>query len=1706
MKYIDNDGTRTANRMNEVQSRLAQASRRLSSGYRVNSAADDAAGLAISEKLRAIDRGLRQGQRNINDGISYLDTVDGCAQELHDMLHRMKELAVEAANGTLSRVDREALDLEYQQLIEEIGQITDSAEFNGVPLFEKHYPEYELDAGSISHEELITIDGSNSPLIIGVSKDGASYECSVDIPAGTYTVDELADRIDDILWEQDPSLIIGVNENSQLTMQCEGGKIDYIGGNGASLFYDKVIGNSNGYLLGVTHFVTPDSKLEIKTGKNDVIEFRLGNTDDTKYSIRLDPGEYNRDQLIAHMNEKFQNAGLPCGMAAVAETVDGRNVIGIRSDLTMTGLSGNFLMIDNISSPIYDICKYSDRVNSEAVLSGTRRIPAGMEIECGRNDYFVLDAGWYDSGGNPHQEKLRIDLLDPGEDLCTYSSADAIADRIREKLAEYDCPVEVETVNGALKLTTLQYGKECRVKLDKTDVPSGYMVYDLFDDASLSVLKPGQERSNYTPASLRSNKKLGDSIVVPQFRNIFAFNITTDPAGSLAGGELVFDIPVGIYSRSQLQTKLNDMLATNYPQLKDKLYFSIGDTLSICANGAEGWEITGISAYDSSTYSPANPLLIAGANYYDNIDGSIPSDQEQTLISYTDTDPSTGRSTVSRTAGSTTPGVEYKDATIYTSSQQSDKLLSYGNASPSNTTGTTYKDPGYESIVDEKHTHYTPAYSRLNNVLTQFTETGTSQRDITLSFDLTDKDGKKGSYTVSIPKGSTAAQAVEKINKELSGVVEASANGSDLVLESEAEGANVQFSNLFGNMMQYAKKSSLASRSGAVIDGDTVYVPSTLTLSKASSNIPLTVDGTNDRLAFTLGGKSYDLRLENRTYSSLSDLAAEINAKMSAANGGSAAGVRASGDSLVFTGAPKDAGGSSFSASSTCPLNKQKVTNNVADSPYYDPATGNAETPAKITLSSVDSHLPLTIDSTNNSITMDYTRPDPSSPSGSVTETLTITIPDGTYTSGENLASAINSAIAADPSLNGKISASYSPSGSDKGLTFTSSQRGSGCSLSNLNTSSNINKYKKTNSTPGGTPDPGENKLKFPAYIRNTKFSTLFDDYYGLQINDLNDTVSINVNGTQYKFKLAHGIYWDSTDGERIVDQIRDGLNGSGVTVELNGSEIRLTTSNVGAGASISLNADNTSPIFKRAETCGKPSATDRRYSPAYLIGRATVDNIEIKDYYGEMTFDYSYNGLSQTLTVSVPEGNYTADTLAAAIQDSIDGQIGKGQLEVGVSSGRLTITAKVTGGDQSMKNFSGRLFNRVFQDVNYTGVNQHTEKVGTTTGAAISYIIGRNTMEPETEDELKSGKNVIIYTGLNDELKFDFTYQGHTYEVGFTIPGGTYDPGEIADAVQAAGREAMSKMKDVNGDPLPADRFYATIGLSGIGVTGISDTGIDDSDKLILSYIVPDNGTVKQADAIIDGVRGSSAYRLFYDATQSPKPSRIIGKADLSNGVSIIEGQNDQLCFELDGVPIRVKIPAGLYDSRTISDVLNKKLEAIPCLVRTVDYNGNLMFFTTENGAFELDKFTGSASDDLFYGADKRDDDTEIGIHYGRRTDSYIWYNKTRTDEHLMRINTTGVTTVSRALKAIDRLNYANDYLSGWRAVSGAQRNRSEHAYSYVTSTIENINSAEQGIRDADIAREVNAAAKQKLVMQAQGYIMSKQKENSQSILNIMA
>ena len=117
-----------------TQNNLATAMQRLSSGLRVNSAKDDAAGLAIAERMNAQVRGMNVAARNANDGISLAQTAEGALGKVSDALQRMRELAVQSANGTNNATDRDNLDLEYQELKLEVGRIIDGATFNETAL------------------------------------------------------------------------------------------------------------------------------------------------------------------------------------------------------------------------------------------------------------------------------------------------------------------------------------------------------------------------------------------------------------------------------------------------------------------------------------------------------------------------------------------------------------------------------------------------------------------------------------------------------------------------------------------------------------------------------------------------------------------------------------------------------------------------------------------------------------------------------------------------------------------------------------------------------------------------------------------------------------------------------------------------------------------------------------------------------------------------------------------------------------------------------------------------------------------------------------------------------------------------------------------------------------------------------------------------------------------------------------------------------------------------------------------------------------------------------------------------------------------------------------------------------------------------------------------------------------------------------------
>ena len=156
----------------------AKSTEKLSSGYKINRAADDAAGLSISEKMRRQIRGLTQASANAQDGISCVQTAEGALNEVHDMLQRINELAVKGENGTLSSVDRSYIQSEVKQLMSEIDRVQSTTTFNEQNLLDGSFTNKGLQVGAEAGQHIaITIGNmSTNQLIARALKNEVKFD------------------------------------------------------------------------------------------------------------------------------------------------------------------------------------------------------------------------------------------------------------------------------------------------------------------------------------------------------------------------------------------------------------------------------------------------------------------------------------------------------------------------------------------------------------------------------------------------------------------------------------------------------------------------------------------------------------------------------------------------------------------------------------------------------------------------------------------------------------------------------------------------------------------------------------------------------------------------------------------------------------------------------------------------------------------------------------------------------------------------------------------------------------------------------------------------------------------------------------------------------------------------------------------------------------------------------------------------------------------------------------------------------------------------------------------------------------------------------------------------------------------------------------------------------------------------------------------
>ena len=169
LRVNTNIAAMTAQRnLGSVTSRLQGNFSRLSSGLRIAAAADDAAGLGISERMRAQIRSYNQAGRNASDGISLVQTAEGSLNELNGNLVRMRELAVQAANGTLTTTDRATIDAEFQELVTEIDRVAGDTSFNGLNLLDGSVATIDLQVGTDAGDTITVTMVDSTAATLGI--------------------------------------------------------------------------------------------------------------------------------------------------------------------------------------------------------------------------------------------------------------------------------------------------------------------------------------------------------------------------------------------------------------------------------------------------------------------------------------------------------------------------------------------------------------------------------------------------------------------------------------------------------------------------------------------------------------------------------------------------------------------------------------------------------------------------------------------------------------------------------------------------------------------------------------------------------------------------------------------------------------------------------------------------------------------------------------------------------------------------------------------------------------------------------------------------------------------------------------------------------------------------------------------------------------------------------------------------------------------------------------------------------------------------------------------------------------------------------------------------------------------------------------------------------------------------------------------------
>ncbi|WP_338355701.1 flagellin [uncultured Marinobacter sp.] len=498
--------------LNASQGQANVALERLSSGLRINSAKDDAAGLAISERFQSQITGLNQAQRNANDGISLSQTAEGAMDEITNNLQRIRELAVQSANATNSISDRQALNQEVQQRIEEINRIAAQTSFNGLKVLDGTFSTQTFQVGA-NAGETIAISGldSRGSQIGSVLNRTTSLGATVvgeDIGAGQLTTDDLTLKYSDgdiagILTIGDTDVVI--NSTAPANISALAGDIQTAINNNPDLDGTAITVGTDGNALTFSSTLLDDQDFELNLSNQGATATTVDETDFAGSLAgadnTLEDGSSATVDLTGFIASSFSEGSITVDGVAIPftsefDSVEYDDLNGLASAITSTlqsngidltaSMSGSTLQLVNSGSGSnYTVSAFSLDDNADLFdFSQSTEIPG--EVGTTLRDY--LDEG------NPVDFSVVINAGTPEEltiEVPNATSLNDIVSKVNARTNDTGIQANLDSDNGDIYFST-QFGESFTVDLTADIDGSGVLT----DARDINVSVVGDPAAN----------------------------------------------------------------------------------------------------------------------------------------------------------------------------------------------------------------------------------------------------------------------------------------------------------------------------------------------------------------------------------------------------------------------------------------------------------------------------------------------------------------------------------------------------------------------------------------------------------------------------------------------------------------------------------------------------------------------------------------------------------------------------------------------------------------------------------------------------------------------------------------------------------------------------------------------------------------------------------------------------------------------------------------------------------------------------------------------------------------------------------------------------------------------------------------------------------------------------------------------------------